>query len=37
MMSGFNMANTDKYIKKLQEANYTIIIITQDIQGKKYY
>ena len=34
MMSGFNMANTDKYIKKLQEANYTIIIITQDIQGK---
>ena len=34
MMAGFGVAYVDKYIKKLQQNNYTIVIYTQDIQAK---
>ena len=33
-MAGFGVAYIDKYIKKLQHHNYTIVIYTQDIQAK---
>ena len=33
-MAGFGVLYTDKNIKKLQQAEYTIIMVTQDIQGK---
>ena len=33
-MAGFGLAQLDKYVSKLQEAGYTIVIYTQDIQGK---
>lgn len=34
MMAGFGVSQIDKYVKKLQDAGYTIVIYTQDIQGK---
>lgn len=34
LMAGFGLAQLDKYVKRLQQNKYTIIIITQDIQGK---
>ena len=34
MMSGFGLAQLDKYIKKLQENNYTTVVYTQDTQSK---
>jgi len=34
MMSGFGLTQLDKYIKKLQENDYTIVIYTQDMQSK---
>ena len=33
-MAGFGLAQIDKYIRKLQDHGYTIVIYTQDIQGK---
>ena len=34
MMAGFGLPQIDKYVKKLQENGYTIVIYKQDIQGK---
>jgi DNA mismatch repair protein MutS len=34
MMAGFGLSQIDKYVKKLQDAGYTIVIYTQDIQSK---
>ena len=34
VMAGFGIGQIEKYVKKLQEFNYTIVIYTQDIQGK---
>lgn len=34
MMAGFGLPQIDKYVKKLQENGYTIVIYRQDIQGK---
>jgi DNA mismatch repair protein MutS len=34
MMAGFGLPQLDKYVKKLQENGYTIVIYRQDIQGK---
>lgn len=34
MMSGFGLTQLDKYIRKLQENNYTTVIYTQDTQSK---
>ena len=34
LMAGFGLAQLDKYVKRLQENDYTIVIYTQDIQGK---
>lgn len=34
MMAGFGLSQIEKYTKKLQDAGYTIIIYTQDIQAK---
>lgn len=34
MMAGFGLAQIDKYVKKLQNAGYTIAIYTQDAQTK---
>jgi len=34
VMAGFNMLYTDRYVKKLQRTGYTIVMVTQDIQGK---
>ena len=34
VMAGFQMPQLEKYTKKLQEQGYTIVIYTQDIQGK---
>lgn len=34
MMAGFGLTQIDKYVKKLQDAGYTIVIYTQDIQSK---
>jgi len=34
VMAGFGLAQLDKYVKKIQEHGYTIIVYTQDIQGK---
>jgi DNA mismatch repair protein MutS len=34
MMAGFGVAQVDKYVKKLQDAGYTVVIYTQDIQSK---
>ena len=33
IMAGFGLTQIDKYIKKIQELNYTCIIYTQDIQA----
>ena len=33
-MAGFGLAQLDKYVKKLQEAGYTIAVYVQDVQGK---
>ena len=33
-MAGFGVSQIEKYIKKLQEAGYTIAIYTQDMQTK---
>ena len=33
-MAGFGLAQLDKYVKKLQEAGYTIAVYLQDVQGK---
>ncbi len=34
VMAGVGMAYIDKYLKKLQEHNYTIVLYKQDINGK---
>tara|TARA_B110001450_G_C17661516_1_gene497451 strand:- start:120 stop:3149 length:3030 start_codon:yes stop_codon:yes gene_type:complete len=34
VMAGFGLPQLDKYVKRLQEHGYTIIVYTQDIQGK---
>lgn len=34
LMAGFGLAQLDKYVKRLQENDYTIVVYTQDIQGK---
>ena len=34
MMAGFGISQIDKYVKKLQDVGYTIVIYTQDIQSK---
>ena len=34
LMAGFGVSQIEKYIKKLQEAGYTIAIYTQDMQAK---
>lgn len=34
VMAGFGLAQLDKYVKKLQDAGYTTVIYTQDVQGK---
>ena len=34
VMAGFGLAQLDKYVNKLQEAGYTTVIYTQDVQGK---
>jgi len=34
MMAGFGLAQIDKYLRKLQQAGYTIPIYVQDIQAK---
>jgi len=34
MMAGFGIAQSEKYLKKLQEAGYTIAVYTQDAQTK---
>ena len=34
VMAGFSHYMIDKYLKKLQESGYTIIVFTQDEQGK---
>ena len=34
MMAGFGLPQIDKYVRKLQENGYTIVIYKQDIQGK---
>ena len=34
VMAGFGLAQLDKYVKRMQEYGYTIIVYTQDIQGK---
>ena len=34
LMAGFGLAQLDKYVKRLQENDYTILVYTQDIQGK---
>lgn len=34
LMAGFGLGQLDKYIKRLQDNNYTTIIVTQDIQSK---
>ena len=34
VMAGVGMAYLDKYLKRLQEHGYTIVIYTQDIDGK---
>ena len=34
LMAGFSLPMIDKYLKKLQEANYTIVVYTQDEQAK---
>lgn len=34
MMAGFGLSQIDKYVRKLQDANYTVVIYTQDIQSK---
>ena len=36
LIAGFGVSQIEKYIKKLQEAGYTIAIYTQDA-SKKYY
>ena len=34
VMAGFGITQLDKYVKKLTEANYTIVVYDQDYQGK---
>jgi DNA mismatch repair protein MutS len=34
MMAGFGIAQSEKYLKKLQEAGYTVAVYTQDAQTK---
>jgi DNA mismatch repair protein MutS len=34
VMAGFGLPQIDKYVKKLQEHGYTILVYKQDIQGK---
>ena len=34
MMAGFGVSYVEKYVKKLQQQDYTIVIYTQDIQAK---
>ena len=34
VMAGFGLAQIEKYIKKLQENGYTIVVYTQDTQSK---
>jgi DNA mismatch repair ATPase MutS len=34
LMAGFGLAQLDKYIRKLQEHDYTIVIYKQDVNGK---
>ena len=36
MMAGMKTDNVEKYIKKLQEANYTIVVYTQDVDDKTH-
>ena len=34
LMAGFGLAQIDKYVRKLQEHDYTIVIYKQDVNGK---
>jgi len=34
LMAGFGIAQIDKYVRKLQEHDYTIVIYKQDVNGK---
>jgi DNA mismatch repair protein MutS len=34
MMAGFGLPQIEKYVKKMQENGYTVVIYKQDIQGK---
>ena len=34
LMAGFGLAQLDKYVRKLQEHDYTIVIYKQDVNGK---
>ena len=34
VMAGFGLPQLEKYVKKMQDTGYTIVVYTQDIQGK---
>ena len=34
VMAGFGLAQLEKYVKRLQEHGYTIVVFTQDTQTK---